>query len=70
MGTGRIEQAIARIEDALGRLESVRGAGLGDNLSADNSPRLLALVDRHEKLREEVAETLRDLDSLISDIEA
>ncbi|QIQ86246.1 MAG: hypothetical protein G9473_05760 [Erythrobacter sp.] len=64
-----MEQAIARIEAALTRLESARPPGRSGEPEMENSPRVLALVDRHEKLREEVAETLRDLDALIAEIE-
>ncbi|AOL23718.1 hypothetical protein Ga0102493_112709 [Erythrobacter litoralis] len=76
MATGRIDQAITRIEAALSRLESVRplappSADPGEETSQghENSARVTALVDSHEKLREEVADTLRDLDALIADLE-
>lgn len=69
MGKGRIEQAIGRIEAALARHETARPAAACDNGNPEGSPRLLAVIDSHEKLREEVAETLRDLDSLIAELE-
>jgi len=76
MATGRIDQAITRIEAALTRLESARAAsssssGLNQAMSeaTDGSARFIALVDSHEKLREEVTDTLRDLDALIADLE-
>lgn len=69
MATGRIEQAITRIEAALTRLESARPAGTSGEQAMENSPRVLALVQSHEKLREEVADTLRDLDGLIAELE-
>jgi HAMP domain-containing protein len=67
MTAGRIEQAITRIEAALTRLETARPAAPAP--APENSARVLALVDSHEKLREEVADTLRDLDALIAELE-
>lgn len=84
MGESRIETAMARIEAALERIQTARPqfpdtdtavpAGADAPMSADadvagGPSRVLALVNAHEKLREEVAETLRDLDALIEDLE-
>lgn len=74
MAFGRIDQAMARINAALARIEAVHleersvpeappaneGAG---------SARVMALVNAHEKLREEVADTIGQLDALIEEIE-
>lgn len=65
----RIEQALARIEAAMTRIAAARsepGAKRSDNAS---SARIMALVNDHEKLREEVAETLGDLDALIEELD-
>ena len=72
MATGRIDQAITRIEAALSRLPlAPPSADPGEETAQghENSARVTALVDSHEKLREEVADTLRDLDALIADLE-
>jgi hypothetical protein len=76
MAAGRIDQAITRIEAALTRLESARerpdqrtGPDMAAGRETNDPARVIALVDRHEKLREEVADTLRDLDTLIADLE-
>lgn len=77
MGDDRIENAIARIETALARIEAARplrseksDAPAPDTSDAAGGPaRVLALVNSHEKLREDVAETLRDLDELIAGLE-
>ena len=74
----RIDRAVARIEAALARLDAARAGAL---LSAPpaapatggkepgGAARVMELVNRHEKLREEVADTLRDLDALIAGLE-
>jgi hypothetical protein len=66
MDDNRFEQALARMEAALARIAAAR-------LAHDNAPvasaRVIELVNKHEKLREEVAETMRDLDSLIERLE-
>ncbi|MEE4154329.1 MAG: hypothetical protein V2I27_09235 [Erythrobacter sp.] len=69
--TARLEAALARIEAARDRLMEERGESLakaGAPANA-NSGRVMALVNSHEKLREEVADTLRDLDKLIEELE-
>ena len=53
----RIEAALARIDAALAKLPP-------------QNPNVMALVNKHEKLREDVADTLRDLDSLIEGLES
>ncbi len=61
-----MDQALARIETALERIAAVR-ASPADSPAA--SARVIELVNTHEKLREEVADTLRDLDALIDQLE-
>ncbi len=78
MGESRIQQALARIDAALSRLDAARegvaaqvaaGARETEGKDGTGSARVMALVNSHEKLREEVADTLRDLDALIEDLE-
>lgn len=67
MDNARIEQAMTRIEAALTRIAKAREPAA--QASAANSARVVELVNSHEKLREEVAESLRDLDALIGQLE-
>ena len=71
MDNPRIEQAMARIEAALARIAAAeeRAAQPGASQGAATSARVVELINTHEKLREEVADTLRDLDRLIAQIE-
>lgn len=68
----RIEAAIQRIDNA--RIDNARTAPptSPDTQTGDNgsSAKVMALVNAHEKLREEVADTMRELDDLIEDLEA
>lgn len=69
MVNDRIEQALARIEVAMNRMAAARpdpAAKRGDTAS---SARIMALVNDHERMREEVAETLGDLDALIEELD-
>jgi hypothetical protein len=79
MGESRIEKALARIEAALSRMDVAR-ASLATSPprnsddqkghEAAGTARVMELVNSHEKLREEVADTLRDLDTLIGELES
>ena len=78
MGESRIDQAVARIEAALARMDAARetvaasaaqGGGSESEKDTGGSARVMELVNAHEKLREEVAETLTDLDALIGELE-
>lgn len=70
MGESRIDRALARIDAAMMRMESAQGKGRAPQGSDEgSSARVMELVNRHEKLREEVADTLRDLDALIGELE-
>lgn len=74
MADSRIEQALARIEAALGRMDAAHARVLAQdtvrspNGDGSGSARVMTLVNSHEKLREEVADTLRDLDALIEEL--
>lgn len=66
----RIDSAIKRIEAAMQRIEAVRDTAGGGGLKAANgSARVIGLVNTHEKLREQVAETLRELDDVLAKLE-
>lgn len=65
MSAERIDSAIKRIEAALQRIEAARDAVGSDSGKA----RVIGLVNTHEKLREQVAETLRDLDDVLAKLE-
>lgn len=78
MGETRIDKALARIDAAVARMDTARESALAANaekstsadaVEAAGSARVMELVNRHEDLREEVAETLRELDTLIEDLE-
>ena len=82
MGESRIDKAVARIEAAVARMDQARVEALaaadaktasGDIAAANAEPesaaRVMELVNAHEKLREEVSDTLRDLDTLIEELE-
>ena len=77
MSAGRIEQAMARINAALERIEAARDAVENSANPSDSatssesggSARITALVNAHEKLREDVADTIGQIDSLIEELE-
>ncbi len=70
MEQGRIDQALARIEAALARIAAAQDtARPSPPVSPSGSARVIGLVNTHERLREEVADTLRDLDALIEQLE-
>ena len=67
MSAERIDNAMKRIEAAMQRIEAVRDAAAGKG--AGGSPRVIGLINTHEKLREQVAETLRELDDVLAKLE-
>ncbi len=69
MEGSRIEQAVARLDAALTRISKSRAEQGGKPQDPANSARVMALVNSHEKLREEVADTLGELDALIEELE-
>lgn len=61
---------MARIEAAMARIDAAREAVAGGDLRAGGaSARVVELVNVHEKLREQVAESLRELDDLLDKLE-
>lgn len=70
MSADRIAAALARIEAAMVRIDAARGqGGSEDSKSTSGSARVVELVNVHEKLREQVAESLRELDDLLAQLE-
>lgn len=70
MTADRIATALARIESAMARIDAAREAAAGAESKANGgSARVVELVNMHEKLREQVAESLRDLDELLAQLE-
>lgn len=70
MEQGRIDKTLARIEAALARIAAAQDTVRpSPPVSPSGSARVIELVNTHEKLREEVADTLRDLDALIEQLE-
>lgn len=70
MNADRITAALARIDAALTRIDAVREVGESDaSRSSGGSTRVVELVNVHEKLREQVAESLRELDDLLTRLE-
>ncbi|OBV11782.1 hypothetical protein [Erythrobacter dokdonensis] len=70
MQAGRIESAVQRIEAAMERIAAAREATQArTEQQPAASARVVELVNQHEKLREQVAESLRELDELIDQLE-
>ncbi len=54
----------------MARIDAVRGQGVSEDARGTNgSARVVELVNVHEKLREQVAESLRELDDLLAQLE-
>jgi hypothetical protein len=71
MTADRIAAALARIETAMARIDAVRGASSGaEPRSGGGSTKVVELVNVHERLREQVAESLRELDDLLEQLES
>ena len=73
MSATRIDQAMARLKSAMARIDAAQAqleAKASQPAPTQNSERVMALVNTHEKLREEVADTLGELDALIEELEA
>jgi len=70
MTADRIAAALARIESAMARIDAARaGAGGTELRSGGGSGKVVELVNVHERLREQVAESLRELDDLLEQLE-
>lgn len=69
MDGSRLDTARQRIDAAISRIGAACAAVPAKDVATAN-PSVLDLVNRHEKLREEVAATIREVDQLIGDLEA
>jgi len=70
MNADRIATALARIEAAIKRIDAVgEAAAIAEVKAAGGSARVVELVNVHERLREQVAESLRELDELLAKLE-
>ena len=69
MGESRIVEAMTRIEAAMERIAAARASAPAKTDDTAGSAKVMALVNAHEKLREEVAETMRELDAVIEELE-
>lgn len=70
MSADRIAAALARIEAAMTRIEVARASAASADAKANGgSARVVELVNMHERLREQVAESLRELDHLLTELE-
>lgn len=70
MTADRINNAIKRIESAMKRIDAAGEVTAATGAKAGGgSARVVELVNAHEKLREQVSESLRELDSLLIKLE-
>jgi hypothetical protein len=70
MSADRITAALARIEAAMARIDAACEASVeADGRGAGGSARVVELVNVHERLREQVAESLAELDDLLAKLE-
>lgn len=70
MTADRINNAINRIESAMKRIDAAGEVTAATGAKAGGgSARVVELVNAHEKLREQVSESLRELDSLLIKLE-
>lgn len=72
MDADRITAALARIDAAMARIDAAREAGVEASSvtkASGGSARVVELVNVHEKLREQVADSLRELDDLLAKLE-
>ena len=70
MLSDRIATALTRIEAAMARIDAAReNLGAAEGRQGAASARVVELVNVHEKLREQVADSLRELDDLLARLE-
>ena len=69
MSADRIASAIARIEAAMERIDAARATlTVPGAKSGAGSAKVVELVNAHERLREQVAESLRELDDVLANL--
>lgn len=64
-----IAQTMIRIEAALARIEAARETLASAAAKGPGTAKVVELVNAHEKLREQVAESLRELDDVLAKLE-
>lgn len=70
MTADRIAAALARIESAMARIDAAcTSLSEAEGKPGGSSARVVELVNVHEKLREQVADSLRELDDLLAQLE-
>lgn len=70
MKSDRTDSAINRIEAAMQRIDTACDAlTSADAKSGGSAARVVELVNTHERLREQVAESLREIDDLLMKLE-
>lgn len=69
MSDTRADRAMARLDAALARIAAARTVAPVKSSDGAGSARIMKLVNNHEKLREEVAEVLGELDAVIDELE-
>jgi hypothetical protein len=69
MTAARLAHAMTRIEAALARIEAARETLASAGAKGPGSAKVVELVNAHEKLREQVAESLRELDDVLANLE-
>ncbi len=70
MSADRIATALTRIEAAMARIDAAcETLGHAEGRQGAASARVVELVNVHEKLREQVADSLRELDDLLAQLE-
>lgn len=69
MEESRADRAMARLDAALARIAAARGNSPQKDTDPAASARIMKLVNSHEKLREEVADALGELDTVIEALE-
>jgi hypothetical protein len=65
----RVDRALARLDAAMARIAAAHSNTPQKTSDSASSARIMKLVNNHEKLREEVAEALGELDSVIAALE-
>ena len=69
MDTTRADRALARLDAALARIAAARSSSSAKSSDGAASARIMKLVNNHEKLREEVAEAIGEIDAVIEELE-
>ncbi len=70
MSADRIASALTRIETAMARIDAAYETMMSaQSKGGGGSARVVELVNVHEKLREQVSESLRELDDLLAKLE-